>query len=157
MKAKPACGLYAAVFAVIMASTPVIAQTDEASGGEGLHRPMKPYRNSDGTFTRLRGVVETSNWSGYAVTAGSPYTSASATWQVPNATYDGGATPYGYEYVFNWVGIGGNSDATLIQLGTESIVSTSGTVYFYAWYELYPATDNEIALKESRATSSQHR
>jgi hypothetical protein len=107
---------------------------------------MKPYRNPDGTFTRLGGVLETSSWSGYAVTAGSPYTSASATWEVPNVSYDGGATPYGYEYVFNWVGIGGDSDATLIQLGTESIVSTAGVVYFYAWYELYPANDNEIAL-----------
>jgi len=136
------CG---AISAVAVASAPAAGRSDESSGWV-KHRPMEPYHNPDGTFRRLRGVVETTNWSGYAVTAGSPYTSASATWQVPNATYDGGATPYGYEYVFNWVGIGGDADATLIQLGTESIVSTSGTVFFYAWYELYPASDNEIAL-----------
>ena len=70
---------------------------------------MCAYHNRDGTFKRLKGETETSNWSGYAVTTGSPYTTASATWQVPSVTYDGGATPYGYEYVFNWVGIGGFS------------------------------------------------
>ncbi|HXC91338.1 MAG TPA: G1 family glutamic endopeptidase [Stellaceae bacterium] len=145
MKSKLAQGWCAAVFASAVACIPAIAQT-QGSSGWVKHRPMEPYHNPDGSFTRLRGVVETTNWSGYAVTAGSPYTSASATWQVPNVTYDGGSTPYGYEYVFNWVGIGGNTDATLIQLGTESIVSTSGAVFFYAWYELYPANDNEIAL-----------
>jgi hypothetical protein len=107
---------------------------------------MQPYRNADGTFKRLRGTVTTSSWSGYAVTAAAPYTSASATWQVPNVSYDGGNTPYGYEYVFNWVGIGGDGDATLIQLGTESVVSTAGVTSFYAWYELYPAVSEPAGL-----------
>jgi peptidase A4-like protein len=134
-----------AIFAAVVAGAPVAAQT--AGPPEGfLHPPMKPYRNADGTFKRLRGTVTTSSWSGYAVTAEAPYTSASATWQVPNVTYDGGQTPYGYEYVFNWVGVGGDGDATLIQLGTESVVSTSGAVTFYAWYELYPAVSQLIAL-----------
>jgi hypothetical protein len=108
---------------------------------------MKPRLNADGSFKRgLRGEVTTENWSGYAVTAGAPYTSASATWQVPDVSYDGGSTPYGYEYVFNWVGIGGYGDATLIQLGTESVVSTSGARSFYVWYELYPAVAQPISL-----------
>jgi hypothetical protein len=47
-------------------------------------------------------------------------------------------TLYGYEYVLNWIGIGGYADSTLIQLGTESAVSTSGAKSFYVWYELYP-------------------
>ena len=68
---------------------------------------MTAYRNPDGTFMRFKGTIENANWSGYAVTAGAPYSSALATWQVPSVTYDGGSTPYGYEYVFNWVGIGG--------------------------------------------------
>ncbi len=107
---------------------------------------MEAYRNPDGTFKRLRNVVETNSWSGYAVTAGAPYTSASATWQVPDVTYDGGSTPYGYEYVSNWVGIGGYGDSTLIQLGTELVVSTSGATLFYTWYELYPAPASSISL-----------
>ncbi len=133
MKVSLTRGLCAAVFAAGAASAPVAAQTSRSSGWDSPHRPMEPYRNPDGTFKRLKGTVESSNWSGYAVTAGAPYTSASATWVVPNATHD--ATSSGSEYVFNWVGIGGYVDATLIQLGTESIVTTSGAVSFYAWYE----------------------
>jgi len=133
--------LSAAVIAVAVASGPVAAEPNEQK-----HGPMQPYRNPDGSFKRLQGTITTSSWSGYAVTAGAPYTSASATWQVPNVSYDGGATPYGYEYVFNWVGIGGDGDATLIQLGTESVVSTGGATSFYAWYELYPANTVGIGL-----------
>jgi hypothetical protein len=148
MKPCLAYSLCAAIFATVVASVPAAAQINDRFSGRvaHLHRPMTPYRNPEGTFMRFKGEVEDENWSGYAVTTGAPYSSASATWQVPNATYDGGQTPYGYEYVFNWVGIGGASDGTLIQLGTESIVSTSGATAFYAWYELYPALDVGISL-----------
>jgi hypothetical protein len=139
--ARILCG--AALAATVTGLT--IAQAAEPSGGP-KHLPMKPHLNADGSFKRgLRGEVTTDSWSGYGVTAGAPYTSASATWQVPNVSYDGGGTPYGYEYVFNWVGIGGYGDATLIQLGTESVVSTSGARLFYVWYELYPAPAQPIS------------
>jgi hypothetical protein len=145
MKPNLAHSLCVAVFAAAVVSAPVAAQTNEPSVWL-THRPMQPYRNADGSFMRLRGEIETTSWSGYAVTAAAPYATAAASWQVPNVTYDGGQTPYGYEYVFNWVGIGGDGDATLIQLGTESVVSTSGAVTFYAWYELYPADTLGVAL-----------
>jgi hypothetical protein len=103
----------AVALAAALAAAPAAAQAPEHSA-QVIHPPMQPYRNADGTFKRLRGTITTSSWSGYAVTAGAPYTTASATWQVPNVSYDGGQTPYGYEYVFNWVGIGGDGDATLI-------------------------------------------
>ena len=123
------------------------AAAQDSSPGIGVtHMPMQPRHNPDGSFARFKGTITTSSWSGYAVTAGAPYTSASATWQVPAASYDGGQTPQGYEYVLNWTGIGGYGDATLIQLGTESMVSTSGTKYYYTWYELYPAVSVGIAL-----------
>ena len=110
MKSCFAHCLCAAAFAAFATSVPAAAQSDKFRSG-APHRPMEAYRNPDGTFKRLRNVVETNSWSGYAVTAGAPYTSASATWQVPNVTYDGGSTPYGYEYVSNWVGIGGYGDS----------------------------------------------
>ncbi|HEY3909790.1 MAG TPA: G1 family glutamic endopeptidase [Stellaceae bacterium] len=135
----------AAALAAALTISPTIAQPAHPSDGF-RHPPMQPYRNADGTFRRLRGTIATSSWSGYAVTAAAPYTSASATWQVPNVTYDGGQTPYGYEYVFNWVGVGGDGDATLIQLGTESVVSTAGVTSFYTWYELYPAVSEAAGL-----------
>jgi hypothetical protein len=37
------------------------------------------------------------------------------------------------------VGIGGYGDSTLIQLGSMEIASTSDTVSYLVWYELYPA------------------
>ena len=142
---KLARGLGAALLVVAFTSGPVAAQTAEPPQG-AMHLPMKAYRHADGSFIRgQRGEVTTQNWSGYAVTANAPYTSASATWQVPNVSYDGGSTPYGYEDVFNWVGIGGYGDSTLIQLGTESVVSTSGARSFYVWYELYPAPTQPIS------------
>ena len=145
MKPNFARCLCATALAAVIMSGPIAAQTAELSG-EPDHLPMKPYRNPDGSFLRgLRGEATSANWSGYAVTTGAPYTSASATWQVPNVSYDGGNTPYGGEYVFNWVGIGGYSDSTLIQLGNESVVSTAGATSFYVWYELYPAVSQPIS------------
>jgi hypothetical protein len=141
--------LLSAAAAVVFAAAFGVAPADARDLDPSVrvtHPPMQPYRNADGTFKRLRGTITTSSWSGYAVTSGAPYTSASATWQVPNVTYDGGQTPYGYEYVFNWVGIGGDGDATLIQLGTESVVSTAGATTFYTWYELYPAVSVPAGL-----------
>ncbi|MGA8548716.1 MAG: G1 family glutamic endopeptidase [Stellaceae bacterium] len=145
MKPKLFLSGAAAALAAALAVAPAAAQPAHPGDGS-IHPPMQPYRNSDGTLRRLRGTITTTSWSGYAVTAAAPYTSASATWQVPNVTYDGGQTPYGYEYVFNWVGVGGDGDATLIQLGTESVVSTAGVTSFYTWYELYPAVSEPAGL-----------
>jgi peptidase A4-like protein len=136
----------AAIFLVGAASLMPAAAQDPIPGIGVTHMPMQPRRNPDGSFARFKGTITTSSWAGYAVTAGAPYTSASTTWQVPDVSYDGGQTPYGYEYVLNWTGIGGYGDSTLIQLGTESWVSTSGVRSFGAWYELYPAYDVGVAL-----------
>jgi hypothetical protein len=144
MKSNLACLLCGIAVAVAVAGGPAVAQTAEPSDGP-THVPMQPYRNSDGSLKYgFRGTITTQSWAGYAVTAGAPYTSASATWQVPSVTYDGGSTPYGYEYVLNWVGIGGYGDSTLIQLGSESYVSTSGAASHQVWYELYPAVTQAI-------------
>jgi hypothetical protein len=101
------------------------------------HPPMEAYRNPDGGIRRLRNSIVTGYWSGYAVTASAPYTSASGTFQVPSVTNDGlsGST----EYVSQWVGIGGYGDATLIQLGAIEYASASGSSFYRVWYELYPA------------------
>jgi hypothetical protein len=117
MKPNPAQFLCAAVAVAVVMSAPAAAQTNGSSGSV-KHWPMRPYHNPDGTFKRLNGEIESENWAGYAVTAGSPYTSASATWQIPSVTDDGVTSDT--EYVLNWVGIGGFADQTLVQLGTES-------------------------------------
>jgi Peptidase A4 family len=144
MKPNPALCLCAALCAAALASPPAAAQTNGPSAWIKRHWPMRAYHNADGTFSRLKEEIESENWSGYAVTAGSPYATASATWQVPSVTHD--ALSVGSEYVSNWVGIGGYVDDTLIQLGTLSIVATTGAVFYYAWYELYPNIAIDISL-----------
>jgi Peptidase A4 family len=135
VKQNFACGLCA----VVLANMPAAA--DPTTPSQGLMQPpMEPYRNTDGTFRRFRNTIVTGYWSGYAVTASAPYSSASATWQVPSVVYDGALNPpYDEEAASNWVGIGGYGDATLIQLGTAGTVFTDGSTSYVAWYELYPA------------------
>ena len=129
------------VLAVGVTSGPVAAQT--AQPFEGLtHPPMEPHRNADGSIKRLRNTIVTGYWSGYAVTASAPYTSASATFQVPSVSYDGLVNAI--EYVSQWVGIGGYGDATLIQLGAMEWVGPSGGASYVVWYDLYPAGPVEV-------------
>jgi hypothetical protein len=73
------------------------------------------------------------NWSGYVATAPTPFTSASATWEVPTISSSSPA------YSAVWVGIGGYyiSSNKLIQAGTEQDYLSSGPSY-YAWVEIYP-------------------
>ena len=132
------CLCAAAVAAVAVTSGPGAAQTTPPP--ERLtHPPMEPLRDSNGNPRHgLRNEIQTGYWSGFAVTAAAPYTSAAGTWQVPSVSY-GGATSQGTEYSVNWVGIGGYSDSTLIQLGTVQEVSTTNATSYHVWYELYPA------------------
>lgn len=120
-------------------------------------------------------AIETSNWSGYAVayfSTAQSYTAATATWTVPAVTYKtppkvcrtvtsffGGTRQIctqshpSAEYSSSWVGIGGyceNStcstvDNTLIQLGTEQDVSSSGETQYYAWIETLPESESELS------------
>jgi hypothetical protein len=116
------------------------------------HGPIHPHRHTDRRLKRgLHDEMYTENWSGFAVAnfqTGQLYTSAFGTWQVPAATYVPFNGTSNWEYLSNWVGIGGyceNSnctsvDNTLIQLGTGAAVVNSGGASYYAWYELYPAS-----------------
>jgi hypothetical protein len=136
MKTNLAHCLCATVLAAVVTSGPIAAQTGQPF--EGLtNSPMKADRNPDGSIRRLRNTIVTGYWSGYAVTASAPYTSASGTFQVPSVTYDGLANIS--EYVSQWVGIGGYGDSTLIQLGAMEWVGPSGGATYVVWYELYPA------------------
>lgn len=108
-------------------------------GGKALH----------GTFNQ----VVTQNWSGYAVAnfeTHKTYSSASGTWVVPTVTPAGVAPGYSS----SWVGIGGYCESTtctavdssLIQLGTDQFVSSTGVVSYSAWYELLPTGPVTIPL-----------
>lgn len=87
--------------------------------------------------------TRTDKWSGYALfgsNTGQKYHSISGTWRIPPVKWGNtNRDPYGYQYNTIWVGIGGINDRTLLQLGTETTVTKSGTQRQYMWYELYPA------------------
>ncbi len=78
------------------------------------------------------------NWAGYEVSNNFPNpTSAvqevSASWIVPSVKNNGADT-----YSSVWIGIGGQYDKTLIQVGTEQDFRNASANY-YAWYEMLPS------------------
>jgi hypothetical protein len=80
------------------------------------------------------------NWAGYAVSAGAgAVTSVSGSWVVPAVSGTGTA------YSSAWVGIDGYNSSTVEQIGTDSDVSNGNPVY-YAWYEMYPSPPVNLNL-----------
>jgi len=139
MRSNLTRGLRAIALAAMVISVPAATQTMPPTTGP-THPPVKFYQNPDGSIRRFHNSIVTPIWSGYAVTASAPYSSASATWQIPSVSYDGAPNPPSNEEAAdNWVGIGGDGDSTLIQLGTSGTVFTNGATSYGAWYELYPA------------------
>ena len=114
------------------------------------HSPINPHRQGDGSLMRSpKNQLVTNNWSGYEVAnyqTQKTYSSASASWQVPTVTYGNSTSSSNVEYASLWLGIGGycenagctTVDQTLIQLGTDQLVSSSGGTNYYAWYEMLP-------------------
>jgi hypothetical protein len=91
------------------------------------------------TFTsnpQGQSIVST-GWAGYLVTRdlknpNEQVTGINASWTVPRI----GAVSKD-AYSSTWIGIGGHSEKTLIQVGTEHD-SVNGQEYYYAWYEMLP-------------------
>jgi hypothetical protein len=77
-------------------------------------------------------------WAGYTTTSNilSPQpsvTGVSGSWAVPQIQASQSDT-----FSAVWIGIGGQFDSTLIQVGTEQD-SVNGKLYYSAWYEMLPA------------------
>jgi hypothetical protein len=107
------------------ASSPGV--TPSAINPGGLAQHIGPTSDVTGV---LKSTTST-NWSGYADTAGS-YTSASASWTQPAGTCKSGD-----QYAAFWVGIDGYSSETVEQTGSE-VDCVGKTAEYYAWYEMYP-------------------
>jgi hypothetical protein len=85
------------------------------------------------------------NWAGYEVADNllspkSTVQSVSASWIVPSVNESGTDT-----FSSVWMGIGGQFEHTLIQVGTEQDYA-GGSARYYAWYELLPS--NQVVLDE---------
>jgi hypothetical protein len=91
--------------------------------------PMKYYGE------RPSGGVNSTNWSGYAVT-GTAFTKAVGSWREPKAN----CTKTPNTYAAFWVGIDGYASSTVEQTGTL-IVCSGTTAQYYAWWEFYPTND----------------
>jgi Peptidase A4 family len=90
-------------------------------------------------------LIYNNTWAGY-LEFGS-YTSVSATWVVPAASYvDYTNFSFGAEATAVWIGIGGRS-SPLIQLGTNAVSTPAGLLY-YAWYQTVPPSISPTYLLE---------
>jgi hypothetical protein len=78
------------------------------------------------------------DWGGYGVSSNVLFpqpivSSVNASWTVPSVTVTGLNT-----FSAAWIGIGGQTDTTLIQVGTEQD-SIDGQTVYNLWYEMLPA------------------
>jgi hypothetical protein len=89
-----------------------------------------------------QGLTST-DWAGYIVTpnlenANQQVVGINASWTVPKIRVFSSDT-----YSSAWIGIGGHSEKTLIQAGTEHD-SVNGGEFYAAWYEMLP--DNAVRI-----------
>lgn len=98
----------------------------------------------EAAFNALPGshTIASVGWAGYIVSSSfneqKDVVSVSGSWIVPFVTASSGD---GYSSA--WIGIGGEDDKTLIQVGTEHNVY-NGDVSYGAWYEMLPALSTRI-------------
>jgi hypothetical protein len=111
--------------AMASASTPAV--TPSAANPGGVAHLIGPASDVTGVLHQ----EESTNWAGYADTAGT-YKSVSASWTQPTGTCGSGDT-----YSAFWIGIDGYSSSTVEQTGT-AVDCVGKTAEYYAWYELYP-------------------
>ena len=91
--------------------------------------------------------MASTDWAGYVVTSdlGSPQgqvIGVNASWTVPTVGVSSADA-----FSSAWIGIGGQSDKTLIQAGTEHD-SVNGGEFYSAWYELLP--DQAVRIADMR-------
>ena len=128
-----------ATVAALAASTAIAAVSglEDSAGGLNLPAPI-PHVNTPSGIEQ----VGSFNWSGYAQgAAAGTFFAVTDTWKVPTVN----TSVPGTQYSSDWVGIGGLSDATLVQAGTEAD-NLSGTAFYRAWTEILPEPENPLSL-----------
>jgi hypothetical protein len=113
-----------------------------AAGGPMLRAPSVAQRSLEQTSQAGIAQAFAFNWSGYAQSAeGATFYAVTDTWTVP--TVD--TSLPGIQFSSDWVGIGGFSDQTLVQAGTQAD-NIDGLAYYNAWTEILPASERPLAL-----------
>jgi hypothetical protein len=96
-------------------------------------RPGSGFRT--GARSGRSTTVQSTNWSGYAVTGGNgAFKSVSASWTEPTGT----CTSKKSSYSSFWVGLDGFNSNSVEQTGTD-VDCSRHTPRYYGWYEMYPA------------------
>ena len=115
--------------------------------GSGAHPGRTPALARTGTI-----VAYSTNWAGYSSRPPpkAPSRRSRTRWTVPTVTPTRKA-----EYSSDWVGIGGYSDATLVQAGTEQD-SIHHKAFYQAWTEVLPAPE-DAAQPDGHARRPHHR
>jgi hypothetical protein len=121
-------------------STPPSTHAPEIRGFKpavGIHIPA-------GRLPHLipNGALTSANWSGYAA-AGYKNVAlryVSAAWSVPSLS-SARCVPgtSGYAYATHWVGLDGFGSRTVEEIGTGAYCQSSGTVSYFAFYDMVPA------------------
>jgi hypothetical protein len=97
-------------------------------------------------------VIASVGWAGYIVSSSFNHkqdiVQVSGSWIVPTINASSGNG-----YSSTWIGIGGQEDKTLIQVGTEQDAS-SGKGNYHAWYEMLP--DFSIQINDFVITPGDH-
>ena len=123
----------AAVAALAVVAVPPMAAPAAGAVGSLPAAPATVAVHAPLIATTPGSKTTSSNWSGYALSAGHPFTSVSSSWVEPTA-----ACTSATSYSAFWVGLDGYTDTTVEQDGT-AVDCSSGTPSYYAWYEMYPA------------------
>lgn len=102
-----------------------------------------PQVNLPKLLQRIPSVSVADNWAGYEVATNFLYPQSavqgvSASWAVPSVKNLGTDA-----FSSVWIGIGGQFDNSLIQVGTEQDI-TNGSARYFAWYEMLPNTAVDI-------------
>jgi Peptidase A4 family len=107
------------------------------AAGQNLSAPAPHVRLATGAEQ-----VGSYNWAGWAQNGpAGMFHAVIDTWTVPVVDT---STP-GDQYSADWVGIGGYSDETLVQAGTEAD-NIGGTTRYRAWTEILPEAENPLPM-----------
>jgi Peptidase A4 family len=136
----------------VLGALVVLAAGSAAASGSASRLSHAPRIKGSTNSTSL-------NWSGYAVTAPTPFTDVKGSWTQPTANCsttasptqgpgngngngnghgNGGGGKSQSSYSSFWVGLDGYNSNTVEQTGTDADCSGTTPVY-YGWYEFYPA------------------
>ena len=132
------CAAAAVTASAASTAMAAVSGVDQSAAGANLPAPFPARERAIGGVEKLGSF----NWSGYAQgAAAGTFFAVSDTWIVPTVN----TSVPGTQYSFDWVGIGGLSDGTLVQAGTEAD-NLGGTAFYRAWTEILPEPENPLTL-----------